>query len=244
MYDYDETIYEGLSSRLDIVRSNLADACREAGRDPQEVTLIGVSKVFPVSYAEAAFVAGLSDLGENRVQELVPKAERMSELGLDVNWHLIGTLQKNKVKYIIGKTKLIHSVDSTELAGEISKRSVSAGLVTDILLQVNVSGEVTKHGYTPLSVIEEIDKVNALDGVKVRGIMTMAPIDSGDGISRRVFCETHELFEKMKGAVRSKEDFDTLSMGMSGDYRNAILEGSTCVRIGTAIFGNRNALNT
>ena len=133
-YDYDEQIYDSIKTRLAAVRESVADCCREAGRDVSDVTLVGVSKVFPVGYAEAACVAGLKDLGENRVQEMVPKIERFSSIGLDCNWHLIGTLQKNKVKYIIGKTSLIHSVNTIELAEEISKRSESNNVTTRILL--------------------------------------------------------------------------------------------------------------
>ncbi|MCQ2516460.1 MAG: YggS family pyridoxal phosphate-dependent enzyme, partial [Saccharofermentans sp.] len=137
--DCSEELVVELKKNADAVRAKLAAACFEAGRDINEVTLVGVSKVFPVEYAEAAFIGGLVDLGENKVQELVPKSERLHELGLEPNWHLIGTLQRNKVKYIIGKTHLIHSVNTLELAQEISKRSIANGIVTDILLQGNVS---------------------------------------------------------------------------------------------------------
>ncbi|MBO4636117.1 MAG: YggS family pyridoxal phosphate-dependent enzyme [Clostridiales bacterium] len=242
MYDYNEELYRSLSERLSIVRENIADACREAGRDPSKVTLIGVSKVFPVSYAEAACAAGLADLGENRVQEIVPKIERFNELGLSVNWHLIGTLQKNKVKYIIGKTHLIHSVDSAELASEIGKRSAAAGLTTDILLQVNVSGELSKHGFSVETFERDIDIVNSIEGINIRGMMTMAPIQSVPGEASKVFYDTRKLYEKIRPLTKSPSDFNILSMGMSQDYRYAIAEGSTCVRIGTSIFGDRNAL--
>lgn len=242
MYDFDEKLYNELSARLYKVQDEVADACRAAGRDPSDVTLVGVSKVFPVSYAEAAVKAGLRDLGENRVQEIVPKIERFSELGIGANWHLIGTLQKNKVKYIIGKTHLIHSVDSCELASEIAKRSAAAGVVTDILLQVNVSGEVTKHGFSPVTFEKDIETVNALEGIRVRGMMTMAPIEAVPGESQSVFCNTRELFAKVKPLVKDPSCWDILSMGMSRDYVYAIKEGSTCVRIGTSIFGDRNAV--
>jgi uncharacterized pyridoxal phosphate-containing UPF0001 family protein len=135
--EYSEELYETLKKNADTVRERIASACRQVGRDPSEVTLVGVSKVFPVEYAAAAFSGGLKDLGENRVQELVPKMETLDEAGLHPNWHLIGTLQRNKVKYIIGKTYLIHSVNTLELAKEISKRSEASGVVTDILLQGN-----------------------------------------------------------------------------------------------------------
>lgn len=241
--DYSSELLERLKHNADVVRGNIAKACEEAGRDPSEVTLIGVSKVFPVEYAEAAFAGGLKDLAENRVQELVPKIERLNELGLHPNWHLIGTLQRNKVKYIIGKTHLIHSVNTIELAQEISKRSSAEGIVTDILLQGNISGEESKHGFSPEELKAAVETVSAMEGVRMRGLMTMAPIEMKPGEARPVFEQTRKLFEVLKADVKDAYCWDVLSMGMSGDYAEAIAEGSTCVRIGTAIFGNRNALN-
>ncbi len=239
-YDFDEDLKSLLKERADKVRENILAACKASGRDASEVTLIGVSKMFPVEYAEAAFCGGISDLGENKVQELVPKIERFEELDLHAKWHLIGTLQKNKVKYIVGKTHLIHSVNTLDLAAEISKRSVNAGIVTDILLQVNVSGEESKHGFDPSEANSVTEAVNAMEGVRVRGLMTMAPIQTYDGEARPVFAKTRELFESLKGYVKAKDAFDTLSMGMSQDYVHAVAEGSTYVRIGTDIFGKRN----
>ena len=240
--DYTQELLNRLKDNADAVRRNITEVCRDAGRDASEVTLIGVSKVFPVEYAEAAFAGGLKDLAENRVQELVPKIERLDELGLHPNWHLIGTLQRNKVKYIIGKTYLIHSVNTIELAQEISKRSEAAGIVTDILLQGNISGEESKHGFSPDELKAAVDEVNGMKGVRMRGLMTMAPIETKPGDARPVFERTRELFEVLRGSVSDASCWDTLSMGMSGDYREAILEGSTCIRVGTAIFGDRKAL--
>ena len=240
--DCNEELIKKLGNNIASVRKNIDDACLEAGRDPKAVTLIGVSKVFPVEYAEAAFMSGLKNLAENRVQELVPKTERFNELGLTPNWHLIGTLQRNKVRYIIGKTYLIHSVNTLELAEEISKRSAAAGLVTDILLQGNISGEESKHGFAPEELESAVETVSALEGVRMRGLMTMAPIETAPGQARPVFEKTRQIFESLKASVKDPSCWDTLSMGMSGDYREAIAEGSTCVRIGTAIFGDRNAI--
>ena len=237
-YDYDEQIYDSIKMRLAAVRESVADCCREAGRDVSDVTLIGVSKVFPVGYAEAACVAGLKDLGENRVQEMVPKIERFSSVGLDCNWHLIGTLQKNKVKYIIGKTSLIHSVNTVELAEEISKRSESNNVTTSVLLQANVSGEESKHGFAPHELKPAIDKIMAMPSIKLRGLMTMAPIETYEGEAREVFAKTRVIYEDLK-SYTGLDSWNVLSMGMSQDYRSAILEGSTHIRIGTAIFGNR-----
>lgn len=238
-YDFDEALYKDISDRLNSVKNSINECAKESGRSSDEITLVGVSKVFPVEYAEAACVAGLKNLGENRVQELVPKHERFDELGLDVNWHLIGTLQKNKVKYIVGKTHLIHSVNTLELAAEIGKRSVSNNVTSDILLQVNVSGEESKHGFAPDEMKSVIDQINNTSGIRVRGLMTMAPIQEYDGQARSVFEDTKKLYDSLKSEVESPELWNVLSMGMSQDYRYAILEGATHIRIGTSIFGNR-----
>lgn len=238
----DPVLVTKLKENADRVRANIADACGQAGRDPSGVTLVGVSKVFPAEYAAAAVMGGLNDLGENRVQELVPKIECLAVNKLDPHWHLIGTLQKNKVKYITGKTYLIHSVDSVELASEIARRSAASGIVTDILLQGNISGEQSKHGFTPDDLQGAIMTVCGMEGVRLRGLMTMAPIEHAEGEARPVFEKTRVLFEKLKSEVSDPLCWNVLSMGMSGDYKEAILEGSTCVRIGTAIFGDRTAL--
>lgn len=244
MMEVTKELTERIKANADKVRTNIAEACREAGRDPSEVTLIGVSKVFPVEYAAAAVMGGLNDLGENRVQELVPKIETLAVNKLDPRWHLIGTLQRNKVKYIIGKTYLIHSVNTLELAEEISKRSAAAGIVTDILLQGNISGEESKHGFTSEELKSAVEAVSALEGVRMRGLMTMAPIETAPGQARPVFERTRDIFEELKTSVKDPSCWDTLSMGMSGDYKEAVAAGSTCVRIGTAIFGDRKALQS
>ena len=237
-YDFSEELKNKISDNILSVKQSIEDAERAAGREKGSVTLIGVTKVFPVEYAEAAAMSGLKNLGENRVQELVPKIERFSALGIDADWHLIGTLQKNKVKYITGKTYLIHSVNSVELAEEISKRSLSNNVTSNILLQANVSGEESKHGFAPHELKPAIDKICNLPSINICGLMTMAPIETYEGQAREVFAKTRVIFEELK-EYTGLESWKVLSMGMSQDYRSAILEGSTHVRIGTAIFGNR-----
>ena len=237
-YDYNEDLKKMISDNIAAVRESIDDAVKVSGREKGSVTLIGVTKVFPVEYAEAAAVSGLTDLGENRVQELVPKVERFSSLGLDVNWHLIGTLQKNKVKYIIGKTALIHSVNTVELAEEISKRSESNNVTSRILLQANVSGEESKHGFAPHELKPAIDKIMALPSIELCGLMTMAPIEEYEGQAREVFAKTRVIYEDLK-SYTGLDSWNVLSMGMSQDYKSAVYEGSTHIRIGTAIFGNR-----
>ena len=237
-YDYSEDLKKMISDNIAAVRESIDDAVKVSGREKGSVTLIGVTKVFPVEYAEAAAVSGLTDLGENRVQELVPKVERFSSLGLDVNWHLRGTLQKNKVKYIIGKTALIHSVNTVELAEEISKRSESNNVTSRLLLQANVSGEESKHGFAPHELKPAIDKIMALPSIELCGLMTMAPIEEYEGQAREVFAKTRVIYEDLK-SYTGLDSWNVLSMGMSQDYKSAVYEGSTHIRIGTAIFGNR-----
>ena len=237
-YDYSEDLKKMISDNIAAVRESIDDAVKVSGREKGSVTLIGVTKVFPVEYAEAAAVSGLTDLGENRVQELVPKVERFSSLGLDVNWHLIGTLQKNKVKYIIGKTALIHSVNTVELAEEISKRSESNNVTSRLLLQANVSGEESKHGFAPHELKPAIDKIMARPSIELCGLMTMAPIEEYEGQAREVFAKTRVIYEDLK-SYTGLDSWNVLSMGMSQDYKSAVYEGSTHIRIGTAIFGNR-----
>lgn len=237
-YDFTEELKKKISDNILSVKQTIEEAEKAAGREKGSVTLIGVTKVFPVEYAEAAAMSGLKDLGENRVQELVPKIERFSALGIDADWHLIGTLQKNKVKYITGKTYLIHSVNSVELAEEISKRSLSNNVTSSILLQANVSGEESKHGFAPHELKPAIDKIYNLPSINICGLMTMAPIETYEGQAREVFAKTRVIFEDLK-EYTGLESWKVLSMGMSQDYKSAILEGSTHVRIGTAIFGNR-----
>ncbi|SDX95919.1 hypothetical protein SAMN02910264_01124 [Ruminococcaceae bacterium YAD3003] len=238
-YDYSEDLKKRISDNIAAVRSSIDEAIAASGREKGSVTLIGVTKVFPVEYAESAAMSGLKDLGENRVQELVPKVERFSALDIDANWHLIGTLQKNKVKYIIGKTCLIHSVNSIELAEEISKRSVSNNVTTSILIQANVSGEESKHGFAPHELKPAIDKIMDMPSVQLCGLMTMAPIETYEGQAREVFAKTRVIFEDLK-SYTGLDTWNVLSMGMSQDYKSAIYEGSTHIRIGTAIFGDRS----
>ena len=237
-YDYSDELKKRISDNIISVKQSIDDAIALAGRPKDSVTLIGVSKVFPVEYAEAAAMSGLKNLGENRVQELVPKVERFSSLGIDANWHLIGTLQKNKVKYITGMTSLIHSVNTIDLAEEISKRSLSNNVTTAILLQANVSGEESKHGFAPHELKPAIDKIIELPNITLSGLMTMAPIETYEGEARELFAKTRVIYEDLKNYT-GLDSWQVLSMGMSQDYQSAILEGSTHVRIGTAIFGNR-----
>ena len=228
-----------LAERLQNARQAIAEAARSAGRQPEEITLIGVSKFFPPWVAQAAAEIGLADLGENRVQEMLEKIKWLENLQLLPNWHLIGTLQKNKVRQVIGRTHLIHSADSLPLLEEISQRSIAANLVTDLLLQVNTAGEETKHGFTPQEIRAAAEYAMQAAGIRLRGLMTMAPLFANADDSLPVFDQTFELFCKTARDAGNPASFDVLSMGMSLDFRQAIACGSTHVRLGTAIFGPR-----
>lgn len=230
---------EALADRIHSVREQIAQAAQVCGRDPAGITLIGVSKFFPAKAAQLAFESGLQDLGENRVQEMLAKQDALLEQGMSPRWHLIGTLQKNKVKYIIGRTYLIHSVDSLELLEEISRRSEQAGVVTDVLLQVNPAREETKHGFETAEISQVTDELSNLPGVRVCGLMTIAPLFDDPMQTMPVFSATQDLFVQLKQKHPDWTWFDTLSMGMSHDFYQAIACGATHIRIGTAIFGSR-----
>jgi len=235
-----QLLKENMRFRIESVRESVDQALRESGRDSDSLTLIGVSKFFPAEYAQAAYELGITDLGENRVQELLEKKEALGLLGVYPKWHLIGTLQTNKVRHIIGEAVLIHSVSSEELIAEIQKRSLAKGINTHVLLQVNVSGEESKHGFAA----EEIEHAAAYacqcPDITLRGLMTMAPILSSGISPEPVFEKTRELFDRLKRQIRDPERWDSLSMGMSQDYIDAIRYGSTHIRVGTAIFGPRS----
>lgn len=228
-----------MKERLETFLKTVRTEMENAGRNPAELTVIGVSKFFPADYARAAVKLGVCHLGENRVTELLSKKEELERDGFYPEWHLIGTLQTNKVKKIIGNVSLIHSVDSARLLSEISDRSMSAGTVTDVLLQINISQEQSKHGFTKTDPETILRHSADYPGVAVRGLMTMAPIVPCAYTPRMVFEELRELFERTRKIVDRPELWTILSMGMSQDYIEAIRFGATHIRIGTAIFGPR-----
>lgn len=218
---------------LDKVKSDL----EKCGRDSSECTLVAVSKTKPLELLKEAYEAGCRDFGENYVQELVDKIPQMPE---DVRWHMIGHLQTNKVKYLIGKTYLIHSVDTVKLAKEIGKQSEKAGIVTDILLEVNVAEEESKFGFTAENIMDGVREISQIPGVCVKGLMTSAPICENPEENRVFFEKLRQLSIDIKNQNIDNVSMGFLSMGMSGDYEVALSEGSTFVRVGTAIFGERD----
>ncbi len=214
------------------VRRNIADAADCAGRSPDSIRIVAVTKYVGVPEIAEALDAGIMDFGENRVQEFLGK------FGLfpDVRWHFIGSLQTNKVKDVVGKAYLIHSVDRLKLLHHIEQRAAEAGVVQPILFQVNVSGEESKHGFLPRDVPDALTEAVQMENVEVRGLMTMAPYQRPEDV-RWVFRELRELRDSLRTEGPNGVELSELSMGMSNDYRVAVEEGATIVRVGRAIFG-------
>lgn len=212
-------------------------SCEKAGRNENEVTLIAVSKTKPFSDIEELYRHGVREFGENKVQELCDKYEKLPK---DIKWHMIGHLQRNKVKYVIDKVELIHSVDSVRLAKTIEEEAVKKQLTVNILIEVNVAEEESKFGLKYEEVLDMIKEISAFPHVRIRGLMTIAPFTETEEDNRVYF----EKLKKLAVDIDSKNihnvSMDFLSMGMTGDYHTAIEEGATHVRVGTAIFGERN----
>lgn len=225
-----------IAENLKAVEERIRAACARAGRDRSEVLLICVTKTKPVSLLEEAYRAGERAFGENRVQEIVDK---FPSLPGDINWHMIGHLQKNKVKYLMDRAVMIHSVDSVDLARVISREAVKAGRVMPVLIEVNVAGEETKFGVSPAETEDLIREIADLPGIRIRGLMTIAPYTEDPEKSRPFFRQLRELSVDIKNKSIDNVSMDHLSMGMTGDYEIAIEEGATMIRVGTGIFGER-----
>lgn len=219
------------------VEKKICAACERSGRKREEVTLIAVSKTKPVSMIEELLPGGTRDFGENKVQELCGKYEQLPK---DIRWHLIGHLQRNKVKYVIDKACLIHSVDSLRLARAISEEGVKRQITVPVLIEVNVAGEESKFGVRPEETEDLIRKIAVLPAVSVRGLMTIAPFVEEPEENRVHFANLYKLNVDIKRKSIDNVSMSVLSMGMTGDYEVAIEEGATMIRVGTGIFGERN----
>ncbi len=226
-----------VTENLKDIRQRVADACRRAGRNPETITLVAVSKTKPAEMLQEAYDAGVRDFGENKVQEMMQKEEI---LPADIRWHMIGHLQRNKVKYLMGKTELIHSVDSLRLAEEISRLSVKNQICTDILIEVNIAGEESKFGTSRQEAFDLVRAAAQLPGIRIRGLMTVAPYTEHPENNRGYFRKIRELSVDIAAENIDNVHMDFLSMGMTGDFEIAIEEGATHVRVGTGIFGERN----
>lgn len=219
------------------VKERIAEAAKRAGRDPKEVTLLAVSKTKPVSNIRTLMAEGQRAFGENYVQELT---EKISEIGDAAEWHMIGHLQRNKVKYIIGKVRLIHAVDSVRLAEQIEKGAVKTGSEADVLMEVNIAREESKWGFMEEEALDAAHEIAAFPHVHLHGLMTSAPIAENPEDNRKYFSGLRELARRIGEEGFDNVSMDTLSMGMTQDYEVAVEEGATIVRVGSAIFGKRN----
>ncbi len=225
-----------IQENLKEVRARIEAACKRSGRCPEEIKLIAVSKFKPVSDIEEAIAAEQMVFGENRVQELCDKYPVLPQ---DVEWHLIGHLQRNKAKYIMDKAAMIHSVDSVRLAKQISEDAVKAGVVMPVLLEVNVAKEESKFGFLLEEVEDAAREIAQMPGIKVKGLMTIAPFVEDSEDNRKYFKKLYELCVDIRCKNIDNIDMVELSMGMTGDYEVAIEEGATMIRVGTGIFGSR-----
>lgn len=225
-----------LTENLHDVEQRVNEACIRAGRDPKEVTLIAVSKTKPVAMLEEIYEAGMREFGENKVQELTAKEEVMPK---DINWHMIGHLQTNKIKYIVDKVALIHSVDSVKLAAAIDKEAKKKNVICNVLLEVNVAEEESKFGFTVEDVMAALDDLKGLTNIRIRGLMTIAPFVENPEDNRPVFSALRKLSVDIAEKNIDNISVEILSMGMTNDFEVAIEEGATMVRVGTAIFGER-----
>lgn len=226
-----------LCENLKKVEDNVDAACRKAGRSRDEVTLIAVSKTKPVEMLSTIYNQGIRDFGENKVQEM---CDKMEQLPSDIRWHMIGHLQTNKVKYIVGHTTLIHSVDSLHLAKEIEKQAEKKDVTVDILVEVNIAEEESKFGIHKEETYELVRQIAALPHVHICGLMTIAPYVENPEDNRMYFRGIRQLSVDIAEQNIDNVDMDVLSMGMTGDYMVAIEEGATMVRVGAGIFGERN----
>lgn len=226
-----------LKENLNQVEANVKAACERAGRKREDVTLIAVSKTKPVEMLQEIYNEGVRDFGENKVQEMCEKIEQMPS---DIKWHMIGHLQRNKVKYIIDKVELIHSVDTYRLAEEINIQAKKHGIVVSILVEVNIAGEESKFGTSAEDAMLLVEEISALENVRIKGLMTIAPYVEDAEENRLYFRKIKQLSVDITNKNIDNVSMEILSMGMTGDYQVAIEEGATTVRVGTGIFGERN----
>lgn len=226
-----------IKENLSLVEQTIADACDAVGRRRDEVTLTAVTKTVEPTIINEAIACGVTHIGENRVQEFLAKKPFLHLDG--VQTHLIGHLQTNKVRQIVGEVSMIQSVDSLRLAQTISQRAVNSGCSVPVLVEVNIGGEEQKSGIAPSEVLELLWGMSEMTGVQVRGLMTVAPILHSEYEKRTLFSKMYQLFIDIRDKNIDNILMQDLSMGMSGDYREAIMEGATIVRVGSAIFGRR-----
>ena len=218
------------------VEENIIKSCEKVGRDPKEVTLIAVSKTKPYTAIEEALPSGVLDYGENKVQELTEKYEILPK---DIRWHMIGHLQRNKVKYLVGKVELIHSVDSLRLANQIETEFAKKNEIANILIEVNMANEESKFGITSETTEQLVREISKLEHVRIKGLMTIAPYTDNPETNREYFRNMKKLSVDIENKNIDNGTMSVLSMGMTGDFEVAVEEGATMIRVGTGIFGSR-----
>jgi len=226
-----------IKENIEEILKRTAAAAVRSGRNPEDITVIAVSKTVDAERAREAVKGGLINLGENRVQELVSKYDQLSDI--DVKWHLIGNLQKNKVKYIIDKATLIHSVENIELANEINKRAQKNNIISNVLIELNIGEEESKFGLNEENTYSFVKAMEQFENIKVLGLMTVAPFSENPEDIRWVFKKMKGIYDKISGMKLKNTEMKYLSMGMTNDFEIAIEEGANIVRIGTAVFGAR-----
>lgn len=227
---------KSIAENLDIVQKKIQEACQRSGRDASQITLIAVSKTKPLAALKEAYESGSRDFGENKVQEILQKAPDMPQ---DARFHMIGHLQRNKVKQVLKHVVLIHSVDSVRLAKQIQEDAEKENMDVDILLEVNVAKEESKFGFMPEEVLDAIEQIRHFSNVHIRGLMTIAPFVDDPEKNRPVFKKLYQLAVDIKCKNIDNVTMAVLSMGMTGDYEVAVEEGATMIRVGTGIFGAR-----
>ena len=225
-----------VQENLSKVEEKIKEACIRAGRNPEEVTLIAVSKTKPIEMIEEALACGKREFGENKAQEMKEKHDTLPN---DIKWHFIGHLQTNKVKYVVGRACLIHSVDSYHLAEAIEAESAKKNVISHILIEVNVAQEESKYGICEEDTLELVSEVSKLPHIKIDGLMTIAPFVKNPEDNRKIFSKLHKLAVDIAAKNIDNVSMSALSMGMTNDYEVAVEEGATYVRVGTAIFGSR-----
>ena len=226
-----------ITENLSMVESKIAAACKRAGRERDEVKLIAVSKTQPVEAIREAIEYGINSFGENRVQELREKTEIIKD---NLDWHLIGHLQTNKVKYVVGKVSLIHSLENIRLAEALDKEATKLGITVDVLAEINVAKEASKFGVNPEDAENFIREVSKFPNINIKGLMTVAPYTDISEENRKYFRQLKKIMVDLNSKNIHNVSMNVLSMGMTGDYEVAIEEGATLVRVGTGIFGSRN----
>jgi len=228
---------ESLKNNYEVVIKNVKVACKNSSRNSQDVTVIAVSKTKPLTMVEDAIKAGMSIFGENKPQEI---RDKVKDVSTKVSWHMIGKLQSNKIKYVIEVCDLIHSVDSLKLANKLEEEALKRNIDVNILLQVNITKEESKNGFTVDELYNSLDKISQFKKIHVEGLMTIPPYVIDPEENRGIFRQLNEIFVDIKSKNIDNISMNNLSMGMSGDYMVAIEEGATFVRVGTGIFGERN----